>query len=236
MHATDVTPSLLDTRTVMASIGNLLHCKFRVVSPGDVAGWDAAKVAVATMLGLRAHDLVENSMLVQHPLRHTVAVQCRGSSPCMFLSGAGPKVDGGVDSRQVPEGDTQLARGVDYGQLPGVHIVPHLCRQVDGVGLYPSASTGGYTVLTVGKGSTRRVTHVHRFVLWALRGPPPDDGHRVAMHLCDNKACLNPCHLVWGTRSMNVAGHAPKQGASGVGYTHLLGTPSDLREVLFSAR
>jgi hypothetical protein len=39
----------------------------------------------------------------------------------------------------------------------------------------------------------------HRFVLWANWGPPPPDiADPVAMHMCHDKACLNPFHLVWG--------------------------------------
>ena len=58
----------------------------------------------------------------------------------------------------------------------------------------------------------------HRFVLWALRGfypvklAPPQGGsvsdfllEPLCLHICGNKGCLNPCHLVWGDCSSNRA-------------------------------
>lgn len=39
----------------------------------------------------------------------------------------------------------------------------------------------------------------HRIILWAMHGPPPAGLCRpVAMHLCHNRRCINPQHLVWG--------------------------------------
>lgn len=39
----------------------------------------------------------------------------------------------------------------------------------------------------------------HRIVLWAFHGPPPAGLLKpVAMHLCHNRGCCNPQHLVWG--------------------------------------
>ena len=39
----------------------------------------------------------------------------------------------------------------------------------------------------------------HRIVLWAFHGPPPAYLLKpVAMHLCHNRGCCNPQHLVWG--------------------------------------
>jgi hypothetical protein len=36
----------------------------------------------------------------------------------------------------------------------------------------------------------------HRLVLWTFEGPPPDATDEVT-HLCNNKNCLNPAHMVW---------------------------------------
>lgn len=43
----------------------------------------------------------------------------------------------------------------------------------------------------------------HRFVLWSIFGPPPND-EWVVMHYCCHAACLNPFHMVWGTRGENL--------------------------------
>lgn len=46
--------------------------------------------------------------------------------------------------------------------------------------------------------------YAHRVVVWAMYGPPPADiVHPVVMHTCNNPACLNPNHLVWGESSEN---------------------------------
>lgn len=49
----------------------------------------------------------------------------------------------------------------------------------------------------------------HRIVVWAFFGPPGDhpesyDGS-VCMHACNNKRCLNPEHLIWGSMADNLA-------------------------------
>lgn len=45
----------------------------------------------------------------------------------------------------------------------------------------------------------------HRIVLWAIYGPPPEGIRRnlVVMHMCNNPACLNPEHLIWGDKQLN---------------------------------
>lgn len=45
---------------------------------------------------------------------------------------------------------------------------------------------------------------MHRLVAYCCYGPPPADMAKpVVMHVCNNKACLNPNHLVWGTQKEN---------------------------------
>lgn len=50
--------------------------------------------------------------------------------------------------------------------------------------------------------------YAHRIVLWAFCGPPPardagQVGHKIAMHACDNPACLCVAHLSWGNPIQN---------------------------------
>jgi hypothetical protein len=45
--------------------------------------------------------------------------------------------------------------------------------------------------------------YAHRLVLWCYEGPPPDQERVVAMHSCNNKLCLCPAHLFWGTMGEN---------------------------------
>ena len=53
--------------------------------------------------------------------------------------------------------------------------------------------------------------YAHRLVLWAMHGPPVDmlaaEGWTSSgphcLHVCGNKDCLNPSHLVWGSARDN---------------------------------
>ncbi|UVD33074.1 hypothetical protein [Escherichia phage NTNC80A] len=61
-----------------------------------------------------------------------------------------------------------------------------------------SIATNGYGNICVGKGRNRAV---HRVACELYHGVPPT--RMDAVHSCDNKACCNPEHLSWGTRSRN---------------------------------
>lgn len=75
---------------------------------------------------------------------------------------------------------------------------------------YIYVDDSGYLLLFLGVDkSARRLVfdRGHRFVLWAMYGPAPDGISRpVAMHTCDNPACLNPEHIVWGEDKENKRG------------------------------
>ena len=80
----------------------------------------------------------------------------------------------------------------------------------------PALSHGRYTWVRLGTVAAREpVPHkrvgmdAHRLVCWLVHGPPDEagtgaDGVTVALHSCNNKRCVKPAHLAWGTASKNV--------------------------------
>ena len=87
------------------------------------------------------------------------------------------------------------------------------------------ASTGsGYTQLDLCMAAgPRRLPireYAHRFVYWAMKGPPRHPlswGSAVLLHTCQDAKCLNPMHMRWGTQAENFA-HA--FGEAGWGHTY----------------
>lgn len=55
-----------------------------------------------------------------------------------------------------------------------------------------------------------RKTGAHELVLGAWDGPAPDG--KECCHSCDNRACINPLHLRWGTRQDNVDDMMARRG------------------------
>ena len=86
------------------------------------------------------------------------------------------------------------------------------CMPVDTAAVRAAAhmwrDAAGYVNMSLGIVRGRAGPHfserAHRIVTWSMYGPPPTTLEMpVVMHLCDNPACLNPEHMVWGEDKHN---------------------------------
>lgn len=64
-----------------------------------------------------------------------------------------------------------------------------------------ATSKGGYPSTSIEIDGRRRIWHIHRIVMLVKRGPKPEGTE--TRHLCGDKRCINPDHLVYAPRYEN---------------------------------
>lgn len=91
---------------------------------------------------------------------------------------------------------------------PAIVLVKRTRREVDCLVWTGPPGTHGYPMISLSRryrhelGDCPRVITAAALVCRLTFGPPPP--HHEALHSCDNKLCVEPTHLRWGTRSENV--------------------------------
>lgn len=222
----------------LAAVGRKLQPKFRVVTKADAPAWDSLLVALAEHIQLPATEankaILSDAMLVLYPLRfghddaaaRVKAASTWDSSPCVFLKGGRPSVGAGAASAY-PDPSQRMRSKEDYMSKAGAKV-PCASTSTDSDAAHCTVTTskGKATYSTIRLAPKLRLG-VHRFLLCARAGPPPLSQTMHAMHLCDQKACVNPTHLIWGTAGDNAKGHgvaeATRQQRGPCGYAHVLG-------------
>jgi HNH endonuclease len=68
----------------------------------------------------------------------------------------------------------------------------HFAKRVNKSGTYSSIKY---------RNNERKVVYLHRFIYEEMYGPIPAD--LVVRHTCDNSHCINPEHMLLGTRKQN---------------------------------
>jgi hypothetical protein len=96
--------------------------------------------------------------------------------------------------------------------------------RIDALDLLPCivwtrALRNGYGVRNIQSGRKGwKVTYMHRLACEEANGPPPDP-KALALHHCNNRACVNGRHLYWGSRSDN-SEDSRRDGSMALGEKH----------------
>lgn len=103
-----------------------------------------------------------------------------------------------------------------HGRIRSLRIINHHCNALRSTPKPKVTVTGpnGYRRALLSKADKRLCRSVHRLVLLAFVGPPPD-GHE-AMHLDGDRQNNHLSNLAWGTKKEN-SSHKVRHGTSQIG-------------------
>lgn len=158
---------------------------------GDASVWsgDGAQIGASMLASIQGvlHDAHVHPLHVA-PEGHVKELEAC-TCPSVFTK---PPKKTSEDDVHV-DGTTDLCMEWDVSK---VAAMPQLFR----------VSKSGYLQLRVGSmkvGARKQPKYefAHRVVLNMLEGVV--EGHNVVCHTCDNKRCLNPMHMLWGTHAIN---------------------------------
>ncbi|KAL6748736.1 hypothetical protein V8C86DRAFT_2442796 [Haematococcus lacustris] len=122
--------------------------------------------------------------------------------PRLSIEQFGDRVLSRLHQCLTPKGQAQGGLAVSVGQEHGCYFQKlEASSSSSSSNSSSSKKQTGYLYMKVAPGYHEVA---HRLVLWAFDGPPQEPHHEV-LHVCGSRHCLNPSHLVWGSKADNKA-------------------------------
>lgn len=180
------------------------------------------KQLLGSMEDVSCNQLWDKSLNVSDNMGHILAKlgACLEPSACINNAGHGPSSSSHAPDSQFfhhPIFYQRHVRSRGVVNSSTTHQTKGACMfisdtQLNGPSLH-QVEPDSYMLVNLGslKGEAIK-EYAHRLVLWAMHGPPTkmlaDMGGwgpkgPQCLHVCGNKDCLNPAHLVWGSAQDN---------------------------------